>query len=938
MDYKNTLNLPKTDFPMKADLARREPLILQQWQRQDIYRLIREKSEGRPRYILHDGPPYANGSIHIGHALNKTLKDIIIKYKTMRGYSAPYVPGWDCHGLPVEHQLFKELKLNKSQIGQVDFRAKAYTYALRYVQIQKEEFKRLGVFGDWDNPYLTLNQEYEEAIVSSFLELFRGGYIYRGLKPVNWCYRCETALAEAEVEYNLLDSPSIFVKFPLQDTANFAKEVSLVIWTTTPWTLISNVAVAVHPDFTYCLVDSDRGFLILAKDLMERFFSLTGINAKGVVKEFQGSELVGLVYLHPFGLRKGKVVLADFVSRDEGSGLVHIAPGHGNEDYLVGLKYNLEIIMPVDEKGNFDKGVKDFAGQNVHQADKAIIEKIKDFGLLLGEGVIQHSYPCCWRCKSPVIFRATRQWFLKIDHANLRQRLLEVIRSKVKWVPSSGEARISAMVSTRPDWCLSRQRYWGVPIPSVVCLSCQEEFLDERVIASFAQKTLEEGSDSWFKRDIRDFLPDGLHCPHCGGTDFIKGTDILDVWFDSGVSHQAVLKKRKELGGDTPCDLYLEGSDQHRGWFQASLIPSVCIDEKPPFRTVLTHGFVVDGEGRKMSKSLGNVISPQEIIKVYGADILRLWAASSDYNEDIRISDSILARLGESYRKIRNTARFILSNLYDFDPDKNRLAWEGLKNIDRYILAETYNCLEAVQQAYEGFEFYKAIGLIYDFCNERLSMFYLDIVKGRLYTTAKDSWPRRSVQTTIYEILRVLVRMMAPILVFTAEEIWQYMPKGLKDKDIVSVHLLEWAELESFKFWQAGLDEEFQFIVSLIPAANKLLEQRRLNSEIGSSFDARIILLTNNEVRYTFLKSLKDDLPEIFRVSQVELEKAEFSSAQPDCEDIQDVRIRVEKALGGKCPRCWNYSTSVGSNPKHPLLCNNCLTSIEGGGLEKKDC
>ncbi|MDD5166284.1 MAG: isoleucine--tRNA ligase [Candidatus Omnitrophica bacterium] len=919
-DYKNTLNLPQTKFPMKADLPRREPLLLQEWYAKDIYKLISDNGKGKPKYILHDGPPYANGDIHIGHALNKTLKDIIVKYKTMQGFSSNYVPGWDCHGLPVEHQLFKELKIAKHQIPQLEFRKKAFDYALRYVGIQKEEFKRLGIFGDWENPYLTLSPEYEEGIISSLGILVEKGYIYRGLKPVNWCFKCETALAEAEVEYEDHTSPSIFVKFRLDDSKGYPQDSYLLIWTTTPWTLIANVAVAVHPGFRYCLIKTEKGNLVVARDLLEDVLSKTGLEKHEVIKEFNGKELEGLIYNHPFGLRKGKVVLADYVSREEGSGLVHTAPGHGNEDYFTGIKYKLDIVMPVDARGKFDAEVTDFAGMNVLDANPLILEKLEKIGALLFSGKIQHSYPHCWRCKNPVIFRATKQWFMSIDHDDLRKKLLKAIEEDVSWIPPAGKERISAMVELRPDWCLSRQRYWGVPIPALVCQNCHEETLEPAVIKKFAGFASGEGSDAWFSRPVLDFIPQGYKCKHCASDKFIKGSDILDVWFDSGVSSQAVLKKRKELG--FPGALYLEGSDQHRGWFQSSLIPTMCIDGRPPFESVLTHGFVVDGEGRKMSKSLGNVISPQDIIKDYGADILRMWVASSDYNEDIRISKEILTRLSEAYRKIRNTARFILSNLYDFNPDTDKVDYRNLKTIDEWILFMLDDSLLAVvEEAYKNFDFHKAYKAIYDFCNEKLSMYYLDMAKGRLYTYAAGSPERRAVQTVIYEVLNALVRAMAPILVFTSEEIWQHMPKEAKDASVSSVHLLAWPENKD-ALWKNKREALVSFdssIIALIPDVAKELEDKRSKGEIGSSFDAKINMLTNSEERYKFLTSLKSELCEIFKVSQVEISLNKDSA-----------KIEVNKADGTKCVRCWNYSQSVGQNKEHPLICGSCLKAIGG--------
>ncbi len=955
MDYKSTLNLPQTKFAMKADLPKKEPVFLKAWQDMDIYRLIRRKYKGRPKYILHDGPPYANGDIHIGHALNKTLKDIIVKYKTMRGEDSAYVPGWDCHGLPVEHQLFKELGINKSQISQLEFRKKAYDYALKYVSIQKEQFMRLGVFGDWQNPYLTLTPDYEESIVESLGVLVKKGYVYRGLKPVNWCFKCETALAEAEVEYEERVSPSIYVKFKLDESLpscksnialkegrdenkEYQKDSYLVIWTTTPWTLIGNVAVAVHPDFIYSYIKTDKGNLILARDLLLPALSQIGIDKYEIIKEIKGKNLEGLTYNHPFDLRKGSVVLAEYVSKEEGTGLVHTAPGHGNDDYLTALRYKLDIIMPVDDKGNFDATAGEFQGMNVYDSNKIIIEKLQKSGALLFEAKIQHSYPHCWRCKSPIIFRATKQWFINIDHQELRKKLVKVIEDDIAWIPASGKERIRAMVELRPDWCLSRQRYWGVPIPAVRCLDCDEVVLDPAIIDNLAGRIASVGSDVWFKQDIKAFLPAKFTCPKCKSSKFMRCEDILDVWFDSGVSHQVVLKKRQDL--EFPCALYLEGSDQHRGWFQSSLIPSMCIDEKPPFKSVLTHGFVVDGLGRKMSKSLGNVISPQDIIKDYGADILRMWVASSDYNEDIRISKEILTRLSEAYRKIRNTARFILSNLYDFNPDTDKVNYENLSKIDKWILFGMERLLlEPVNKAYDSFEFYKAYQAIYEFCNTELSTFYLDMAKGRLYTYTANSIERRAAQTAIYEILNVIVRLMAPILVFTAEEIWQNMPKEKQDSSVASVHLLEWPQRNPI-FSQDILFakhqdtfEELKTIIALAPEVNEKLEEIRGKGEIGSSFDAKINLLTKTEERYKFLESLKGDLCEIFKVSQVEIS---LDKNLPNLDrhiraiTSPDIIIEADKAEGTKCVRCWNYSVSVGNNKNHPLICSKCLKAIGG--------
>ena len=935
MDYKNTLNLPKTDFAMKADLANKEPDILKEWEANGLYNLIREKSNGAPKYILHDGPPYANGDIHIGHALNKTLKDIIVKYRTMRGFDSGYVPGWDCHGLPVEHQLFKELGITKNQISQVEFRKKAYAYAMKFVNIQKEQFKRLGVSGDWDNPYLTLDKQYEEVILRSFLELVKKGYIYRGLKPVNWCFKCETALAEAEVEYEEHSSPSIYVKFEVpgaqKNLKNIpeGKKVYAVVWTTTPWTLIANVAIAVHPNFEYALIEVNNEIWLMQKDLVQPVMEKLAVKEYKIKGYVLGKDLEGMAYsdiFKPSRRADFKFFLADYVSKEEGTGCVHTAPGHGQEDYLTGQKYNLETVMPVNSKGEFFQEIAmEFKGEHVFSANDKIIEKLKKQGNLLYSGQISHTYPHCWRCKTPIIFRATEQWFLKIDHDDLRNKLLKAIKNDIRWVPASGQERISAMVGLRPDWCLSRQRFWGVPIPALTCKSCAKEFLDVSVIEKFADLVLKEGTDAWFSKDIKEFSPSGLKCPYCGGMSFSKSNDILDVWFDSGVSHQAVLKKRKDLG--FPSALYLEGSDQHRGWFQSSLIPAMCIDAKPPFKSVLTHGFVVDGEGRKMSKSQGNVISPQDIIKKYGADILRLWVAASDYNEDIRISEEILKNLIDAYRKIRNTARFILGNIADFDPEKDRIDYQALGDLDKWALNRLESVRQEIESSYENFDFCKAFQALYNFCNIDLSNFYLDILKDKLYTFKYNSAERRGPQTVLYETLLCLVRFIAPILVFTAEEIFKYMPKDSNYKNIKSIHLAPWP-LENKLWVNEEISEKLDILFKMRPHILKKIEELRAKSEVGSSLEAQLILLTNSPKRYTFLESYKDILAAIFIVSAVKIEKVEKLDL-PLCLELNDIAVNVKKAEGKKCSRCWNYKLSVGLNKEHPALCDRCLEAIK---------
>ena len=921
MDYKPTLNLPATNFSMKANLPQNEPKILEFWRKENIYAKIRSKCRSRPKYILHDGPPYANGNIHIGHGLNKILKDIIIRFKTMRGFDSPYIPGWDCHGLPVEHQLFKELNINKEQISQLDFRLKAGDYALKFVNLQKEEFKRLGIFADWDNPYLTLDKKYEYEIVRALGALVKKGFIYRGLKPVNWCVHCETALAEAEVEYEDKTSPSIYVKFKVIDPEKLSAiryplsaDIYLVIWTTTPWTLYGNAALAAHPDLEYAHVKTEKGDLIIAQDLLSSAFKELDLLDTGIKIEklFRGKDLEGLAYEHPL-LKDGmmrKVVLADYVSKEEGSGLVHIAPGHGQEDYFAGLKYNLPIIMPVDKKGRFDRSVPEFEGQDVFAANRMIIEKLDSLGSLLAFNQKQHSYPHCWRCKNPIIFRAVRQWFLNIEHNALRKNVLKAISEQVDFVPEAGRLRIKAMVESRPDWCLSRQRYWGVPIPAARCAGCNEEVLIPEIVDNFADKVLEQGSDAWFKEALETFLPPNFSCPHCRGVKWTRGEDILDVWFDSGVSHRAVLMSNADM--EFPASLYLEGSDQHRGWFQASLITAMALEERPPFKSVLTHGFVVDGAGRKMSKSWGNVISPQEIINTSGADILRLWAASSNYSEDVRVSPDILSRLSEAYRKIRNTIRFLLGNLSDFSLGNDRVDYKDMLEIDRYSLSVLYTLLDKVTRHYEEFEFYRIYQEVHQFCILQMSNFYLDILKDRLYTFKKNGLERRSAQTVMWESLTILVRIIAPILPFTAEEVWQYLAK---DQNIESVHLAPWPQVNA-KYIDTELENKWYNLIQFRTKVLKLLEEKRAGGEIGSSLEAKVTIGMNSDS--AFLRDFKEVLPEVFIVSEVSLE--EISAQEP--------RIDVSKAPGSKCPRCWNYSERIGESDMYPDICPKCVRAL----------
>ncbi|NQT32425.1 MAG: isoleucine--tRNA ligase [Candidatus Omnitrophica bacterium] len=925
VEYKSTLNLPKTSFSMKANLPQREPDILKKWEELDIYKRIMEKYENAEKsFILHDGPPYANGHIHVGHVLNKTLKDICVKYYSMKGFRSPYIPGWDCHGLPVEHQLLKELKISKHEIDQVEFRKKAYKYAMKFVGIQTEEFKRLGVFGDFENPYLTLTKDYEANILFALAELYEKGYIYKDLKPVNWCKNCETALAEAEVEHEEKRSPSIFVKFAAEGTIK-EKPSFFVIWTTTPWTLLANVAVALHPDFKYSFVSVGEEVWILASDLVENLMKKAGIKDFKILEEATGKEVSGRfkTAAHPFAGRESAIVLADYVTKEEGTGCVHTAPGHGQDDYVTGKKYGLPILMPVDDKGKFTAEAGEFAGQDVTAANKAIIDKMRSDGALIMAEEITHSYPHCWRCKDPIIFRATEQWFMNVDHNDLRSKMENVINNDVKWVPEAGKDRIGAMVKLRPDWCLSRQRYWGVPIPAFRCVSCGETFTCTSMIKKVAELTAEEGSNVWFRKTAEELLPAGTVCEKCGKGEFKKEDDILDVWFDSGVSYKAVLDERPELS--FPADLYLEGSDQHRGWFQAALITSMGTKGSAPYREVLTHGFVVDGEGKKMSKSVGNVIKPQDVMKKYGADILRLWVASSDYECDIKLSSEILERLADGYRKIRNTFRFLLSNLYDFDPAKDALDVDDLNEIDRWMLSRLYTLTKNISEHYGNWEFHKVYRSVYDFCVYEVSSFYLDVLKDTLYIEKPDSPERRAHQTAMFRVLHTLCRVMAPIMSFTSEEIWDHMNYDPKEE---SVHLAAWPDAEKdMKGWGSKeLDDKWEKILAIRERVMKFLEVKREEGLIGSSLEAAVELYPDDENMRRFIAKDIDLFPGLLKVSQVDL----MEEPSRGMESVQGLplKVSVKRAKGRKCQRCWNFVETVGKNKEALDICVRCYDII----------
>ncbi len=905
---------------MKASLAKREPEMLAFWQQKRVYERLMEKNSSGPHRILHDGPPYANGHIHMGHVLNKVLKDILVKYWNMKGYYAPFVPGWDCHGLPIEHQVDKKLGSKKYTTEVLEKRRLCREYAEKFVDIQREEFKRLGIFGHWQRPYLTMAPQYQATIVEEFLRFYRQGYIYRGKKPVHWCPTCITALAEAEVEYADKTSPSVYVKFRLT-TASAERlgidgAVSLVIWTTTPWTLPANLAIAVHPQAQYQIVKTDGEFVILAEALASKVMMATGLKGQPI-KTLKGSELKDLRVEHPFLDRESLVVVADFVSTEEGTGAVHIAPGHGEEDYAVGLAHGLEIYAPVDDRGRFTIKEYDLEGEHVFKANEKIIEILKEKGALLGYDEITHSYPHCWRCKRPVIFRATEQWFISVEHNDLRRRCLEEI-DRVRWVPAWGIQRIKSMVQQRPDWCISRQRSWGVPITVVYCSQCGQEVKEEEFFQKVVALIRQEGADAWFARDVKDFLPEGYTCS-CGSQEFTKEKDILDVWFDSGVSHAAVLEQDERLSW--PAFMYLEGSDQHRGWFQSSLFTGVATRQRAPYEMVLTHGFVVDGQGRKMSKSLGNVIAPEEIIKVNGAEILRLWVSAEDYRNDVRLSKEILNRLVEAYRKIRNTCRFMLGNLYDFDPSLQMK--DRLREIDRWMMHRLQRLIEKVTRAYEEFEFHEVFHRIYNFCVVDLSAFYLDILKDCLYVSAPDSEQRRSAQWTIYQVLKDLTRLMAPVLSFTAEEIWQHIPHTEQD----SVFLAGFPEVRD-EFISEQLHEQWSQLMQVREAVYRVLETKRAEKLIGNSLEAKVEVFAGGSL-LQLLKEKESLLQEILIVSQVEVHPDAQAPEDAHNDEELALKILVARAEGQKCSRCWNFSTTVGTYPDEPEVCQRCYEVLK---------
>jgi len=926
MDYKDTLNLPKTDFPMRANLPNREPEQLKHWQQIGLNEQLEVANQGQESFVLHDGPPYANGHLHMGHALNKILKDIIVKSRRMQGFFTPYVPGWDCHGLPIELMVDKKLGKKKREMSKADFRRQCREYAKVWVKTQGEEFQRLGIFGNWEDPYLTMTPDYEATTARELARLVERGSLYKGKKPIHWCSSCVTALAEAEVEYDNHTSPSIYVKFPYVDELPEAlsnlegRSISFVIWTTTPWTIPANLGICLNPELSYVAVEANGELLILAEGLYETVMKTLGIEDYSVVATFAAELFENKNCKHPFYNRNSLIMLGDHVTLEAGTGCVHTAPGHGQDDYLVGLKYGLEIYNPVDDYGRYRQDLELFGGMKLKDANLAVNEKLTEVGALLHESSVEHSYPHCWRCKKPIIFRATEQWFISMEENDLRKKALQEIE-RVEWIPSWGRNRIYNMVEARPDWCISRQRSWGVPITIAYCEKCGEALADGKIMHHIADQFEATGSDIWFEKDATELLPPGTVCPACGHDKFTKETDILDVWFDSGVSHAAVCEHRDYL--HSPADLYLEGSDQHRGWFHSSLLESVGTRDRAPYKAVLTHGFVLDKDGRPMSKSMGNVIAPEEIIRKYGAEILRLWVAATDYRDDIRLSQETLLRLSDAYRRIRNTARYLLSNLDGFDPKTAMVADKELFELDRWALSRLSRLIQKVSTAYDKYEFHVIYHAVHNFCTIDLSAFYLDILKDRIYTSPKGSIDYRSARSTMYQIVDALTRMLAPVLTFTADEIWQRLP-GERE---ASVHLAEFPQ-ENSSYLDDQLEERYEQLQKVRSEVSKLLEKARADKQIGQSLEAKIILDPPEDYR-PLLTEYLDLLPTYFIVSQVEL--TDNLPAAIESESMPDLKLQLLPADGKKCERCWNYATSVGQDSEHPTICARCTDALAAG-------
>jgi isoleucyl-tRNA synthetase len=932
-EWKDTVNLPRTDFPMKANLQTAEPEWLARWQEMDLYAEIRRSRAGRPKFVLHDGPPYANGHIHLGHALNKILKDLVVKSKTMAGYDAPYVPGYDCHGLPIELKVDRELGPKKREMSTAEFRRACRASAERFVGIMTDEFRRLAVFGAWDAPYRTMTFTYQADIVRALGRFVERGIVYKGKKPVHWCIHCRTALAEAEVEYADHSSPSIYVEFPLaaDAAADLAarvpalagRSVSVLIWTTTPWTIPSNMAVAFHPEFDYAAYDVDGRAVIVAEQLASTVATLVGRTFGEPVARMKGEQLEGVRFSHPLYGRDSVGVLGEYVTLEAGTGAVHTAPGHGADDFLTGKKYGLEIYAPIGPAGHFLDTVELFGGQRVFDANPRVEAALQERGRLWHRQTFEHQYPHCWRCHNPVIFLATSQWFVRMDgepaiagedgeRRTLRAAAQHAIDHQVKWIPSWGRDRIFNMVSGRPDWCISRQRAWGVPIPAVDCTKCGEAILTTALVDRAASVFDQYGADAWYERPTEQFIPDGLACPSCGGTSFERERDILDVWFDSGSSHDAVLPRYQEL--TWPSDMYLEGSDQHRGWFQSSLLVALTTHGRPPYREVLTHGFLIDLEGRKMSKSVGNVISPQDVVKDSGAEILRLWVAASDYSEELRVSKEILTRIVDTYRKLRNTCRILVANLYDFDPATDLVPLERMEPVDRYALGRYAQAATRIVRAYEAYDFPTVYQTLNSLATVDLSAFYIDVTKDRMYTLAARSPSRRSAQTAMYRIADGIARLVAPVLPMTADELWRVLP-GRRSK---SVHLEEFAEVSGLV--DLPLMESWDRLMKIRDDVNAALEDKRKNKVIGNSLGARVSI-TATGPSAALLREHESHLPMLFIVSELDLRLGA-------ADDADQIGVEVAKASGVKCDRCWRYVPSVRTEPEWAGICDRCVEAL----------
>ena len=943
-DYKNTLNLPKTAFPMKGNLPHREPEILKRWEESDLYGQLRKACAGRPRFVLHDGPPYANGDIHIGHAVNKVLKDIIVKSKTLSGFDAPYVPGWDCHGLPIELNVEKKVGKAGVKVDASTFRKACRDYAGKQVNGQRKDFIRLGVLGDWANPYLTMDFRYEADIVRALGKIIENGHLHKGFKPVHWCTDCGSALAEAEVEYEDKDSQAIDVRFRVVDEAGLLARchphehtgegpLSVVIWTTTPWTLPANRAVSLNPELDYVVVQCDAGQgserLLVAEALLTAAMHRFAVEQYQVVATCKGLDLEGLLLVHPFYAREVPLILGDHVTIEAGTGAVHTAPGHGQDDYVAGMRYELEVDNPVGSNGCFLPDTELFAGTHVFAANDMVIDTLREHGELVHVEKLRHSYPHCWRHKTPIIFRATPQWFISMQQGGLRKAALAAVKD-VTWMPDWGEARISGMVEGRPDWCISRQRTWGVPIPLFIDRQTGALHPDSvSLIEDVARRVEAAGIDAWF-----ELQPDDLLTDDAGR--YEKVTDTLDVWFDSGVSHFAVLQGKTALG--VPADLYLEGSDQHRGWFQSSLLTAIAMYGKAPYRTVLTHGFTVDSKGQKMSKSRGNVVAPQKVVNVLGADILRLWVAATDYSVEMNVSDEILKRTADAYRRLRNTSRFLLANLDGFDPAQHQLDPEYMLCLDRWAVERTRQLQEQVLQAYERYEFHRIYQLVHKFCAVDMGSFYLDIIKDRQYTTQSDSIPRRSAQTAMYHVIESLVRWLAPILSFTAEEIWQHIPGQRED----SVLLSGWYDLPPAYFSESEILHEmgrdfWERIIFVREAVSKELEKLRIDGQIGSSLDAEVDLYADQETRH-LLQAIDDELRFVLITSSAQVYEYAARPADAVAADVPGMSfaIKVSPSVHAKCIRCWHHREEIGTVVNHPEICGRCIENVDGPGEQRR--